>query len=178
MYPESAVILWMACALYRRGIFVQGSSLCKPRQFHLLCYRFVPKTLCCNTVTMQHHHASSPPGSWLWFWKILNPFIMTSWPSASSSSWQHQQHIVLSFLDRAYLSFKLVMDLHLYNLYSKVYKSFLPFQKLFSFCRSTECQWIAICRPCYKICVFCATLGLVLLSRREEKLAIKTVKKW
>lgn len=73
-----------------------------------------------------------------------------------------------------YLSFKLVMDLHLYNLYSKVYKSFLPFQKWFSFCCSTECQWITICRPCYKVCVFCATFGFVLLSRREEKLSIKS----
>lgn len=58
----------------------------------------------------------------------------------------------------------------------KFIKSFLPFQKLFTFCCSTECQWATICRPCYKICVgfFCATFGFVLLSRREDKLSIKT----
>ncbi len=165
--------------LYRRSIFVQGSSLSKPCHFFLLCCNFLPKMLCCNTVIMQHHNASSPPGSWLWFWQILSSIIIkiiSSWPSASSSSSSyHQQHIMLSLLERAYLSFKLVMDLHLYNLYSKVYKSFLPFQKWFSFCCSTECQWITICRPCYKVCVFCATFGFVLLSRREEKLSIKTL---
>lgn len=56
----------------------------------------------------------------------------------------------------------------------KFIKGFLPFQNLFSFCCSNECWRITICRPCYKLCVFCATFGFVLLSRREEKLSIKS----
>lgn len=123
--------------------------------------------LCCNTVIMQHNDASPLSGSWLWFWQI------TSSTTLSSNSLLHEWHIILILFKKAYLSLKLVMDLHLYNLYNKVYKSFLPFQKLFSFCCSTECQWITICRPCYKVCVFCATFGFVLLSR--QKLSIKTL---
>lgn len=174
---ESAFILDTVCCIGEVFLSRAHPSVNILFLFLLCChFFFLPKMLCCNS-----HNATplcfSPSRFVTLILQILNPIISktitSSW--ASASSWQHQQRIMLSLLGRAH-SFKLVLDRHLYNLYSKVYKSFLPFQKWFSFCCSTECQWITICRPCYKFCVFCATFGFVLLSRREDKLSIKNFK--
>lgn len=127
------------------------------------CCQSVPKIIPCNTVIMQHHDAIM-----LSSLQVPDSFLTNPQPHHQQKSLLHEhQHPhdnisnnMLCLLERAYLSFKLVMGLHLYNLYSKVYKSFLPFQKYFSFCCSTECQWITICRPCYNVYVFVQHLGL------------------
>lgn len=94
---------------------------------------------------------------------------------------QHSSQTALRFclLDVVHILIGGIMSLQLEMAFvnfctAKFIKTFLPFQKMFTFCCWTECQLTTICRPCYRICAFfCETLGFVLLSRIENNLSIK-----
>ena len=113
------------CLVWRRIIFVQPPhphpAYSKP------CHQFC----CSSNALLQKCQNAKPRG--FYPLTVTNHICNSSsskslscclWSSGMSLSWQHQPHTMLSLLKRAYLAFKLVTDLHLYNLYSKVYKGF------------------------------------------------------